>query len=99
MLSGSFFQAHHVVQDAAMRDMVLEGYKKAIGFAIPLLGGSRYPGSPHDMATRYQLDHKGEPVYNVAEGALKAAGCEQKDAEQIVKATKNYNEAKGWIVE
>jgi RHS repeat-associated protein len=99
LTAGSFFQAHHVVQDAEMLKMLFDGYTSGLGFAVPLLGGSKWPGSPHDMANRYQNDHKGEPLYDVAFGALQAAGCEKKDAASIVEAAKDYNEIKGWIIE
>src|SRR5438477_8730529 len=92
-----FFQAHHVAQDAEMAKLLLDGYKRGLGFAIPLLGGTN-PNSPHGMASQYQKDHQGEPIYNVAKGALEAAGCGKKDAADIVKAAKNYNEVRGWFV-
>jgi hypothetical protein len=99
LTAGSFFQAHHVAQDAAMLRMMLTGYESGIGFAIPLLGGAGFEGSPHAMASAYQQAHKGEPIYEVAEGALLAAGCKKKDAQNIVKAVKEYNEIRGWFVE
>jgi RHS repeat-associated protein len=98
LTKGSFFQAHHVVQDAEMLKMLLDGYSTGLGFAVPLLGGDNQLGSPHNMANDYQRKHKGEPLYDIALGALEAAGCQKKDAASIVEAAKEYNEIKGWII-
>ena len=98
LTKGSVFQAHHVVQNAEMEDLLLEGYNEGLGFAVPLLGGDKWLGSPHNMANDYQRKHKGEPLYDIALGALEAAGCQKKDAASIVEAAKDYNEIKGWII-
>jgi RHS repeat-associated protein len=94
----SGFQAHHVVQDAAMIEMLGEAYSSGLGFAIPLLGGDALKGSPHYMANQYQKNNKGKPIYEVAYGSLLAAGCSKQDAEDIVEAAKAYNELQKWSV-
>jgi uncharacterized protein YozE (UPF0346 family) len=57
------FQAHHIFQNSVMEEL-FEGYDRALGFAIPLLGGGS--GSPHAMATQYQRFNKGRTPRFVA---------------------------------
>jgi hypothetical protein len=88
------FQAHHIFQNSVMEEL-FEGYYRALGFAIPLLGGGS--GSPHAMATQYQRFNKGRTPRFVAYGALRAAGCRNEDATEIVQAAENWNTMLGWI--
>ena len=94
------FQKHHIFKDASMRDLLLFGYTKGLGLAIPLLGGSQYPNSPHARASAYQkrVAKYNWPASKVAYGALLAAGCSVKDARQLVKAGENYNDMMGWRI-
>ncbi len=46
------YQAHHIYQDAMMRD--LPNYSRDDAPAILLLGGSGWPGTPHDSANLFQ---------------------------------------------
>ena len=71
------------------------GYEQAFGFAVPLLGRSR--GSPHAMASEFQRLNKGRSPRFVAYGALRAAGCRNSDATEIVQAAENWNAMLGWL--
>ena len=52
------FQKHHIFEHSEMRDMLLVGYTKGLGLAMPLLGGSQHENSPHAMASKYQAKMK-----------------------------------------
>jgi RHS repeat-associated protein len=92
------FERHHVLQDAEMKVMV-GGYTRYLGLAIPLLGGSRLRGSPHFLANEYQRNYRGsQSPSEVARGALKAAGCDETDIDEIMKGVELYNELNDWIV-
>lgn len=93
-LSG--FQSHHVFQDAAM-EVLHYTYKRSMGFAIPLLGGSGAPGSPHAMANAFQISNAGKNIRYVAFGSLRAAGCRASDATEIFLMAENWNKINGWI--
>jgi len=88
------FDSHHIFQNSVMED-IFDGYERAFGFAIPLLG--RSPGSPHSMASDFQRLNKGRSPRFVAYGALRAAGCRNADATAIVLAAENWNAMLGWI--
>ena len=68
--------AHHIIQDAAVRD--LPGYSRNGAPAIQLDGPSTLQGSPHYSATQVQRSFPGGGTYGaerqVAESALTAAG-------------------------
>jgi hypothetical protein len=80
---GPLWQNHHVLQNAAMKNVA--NYTRYRGISIPLWGGSRIPGSPHDLANKAQLDNKGQPADEVAKKALEAAGCRKADVDKIMK--------------
>ncbi|AXQ29709.1 hypothetical protein D0B54_13940 [Solimonas sp. K1W22B-7] len=95
-LTGSGFQAHHIMQNTVMEQMYAT-YRRGLGIAMPLLGGSHSRGSPHDLANEMQKKLTGkDPIY-VAYASLVAAGCKPADATEIVLAVKRYNELKGWF--
>jgi hypothetical protein len=76
------FDAHHVMQDAAM--LGVRNYFGAAGIAIPLVG--RFSGSPHSLATAAQNRLRGAiPDVWVATEALHYAGCDENDIERIMK--------------
>ncbi len=94
------FERHHIFKHESMVDLLLNGYTKGLGFAIPLLGGNSMPGTPHFNATAYQrrVAKLNWPASRVAYGALLAAGCSVPDAREIVQAGQNYNKLMGWVV-
>jgi len=94
-LGGTGAEAHHVFQNAAMQRLSAT-YKRRLGFAIPLLGGSRSRGSPHDIANELQRALAGGNRMYVAYAALIGAGCRPRDATEIVLAAQRYNELMGW---
>lgn len=101
LTSGTHFNAHHVLQDAIM-DNLYPKYKKAMGFCVPLLGYTdiRHPhqrptgGTPHSFASRVQRNglYRGMSIEIVAETALRAAGCDDNDAQSIVEAAEKFSE-------
>ena len=72
-------------------------YSRGLGLSIPLLGGSHAKGSPHDLANTMQRILKGKNPEYIAYAALKAAGCRNGDATEIMLAVKNWNEINGWL--
>lgn len=87
--AGTPFQAHHVIQDARAAQSVLN-YKRLSAIAIPLLGGTSIPGSPHHSTWLLQVK---EPLPSPATinqmkaqayRTLRAAGCRNADATEIV---------------
>ena len=99
LTNGSGFQAHHVFQNAAMKTLFEGLYEKSVGFAIPLLGGSRKPGTPHDMANLRQGALRHYKLLNpryVAYEALLAAGCRRSDATELVQMAERFNNFYGW---
>jgi RHS repeat-associated protein len=85
------FEYHHVLQDSVGAELYYY-YSQATAFALPLLGGSGWEGSPHDRANRFQSKHKGKNPWRVAQGALVAAGCTFKDARNIVQMARDWND-------
>jgi RHS repeat-associated protein len=81
------FQKHHILQDARMlSEFARDGYTTGLGFALPLLGGNSWPGSPHRLATASQISTKNESIAAAAKTALIAAGCSSKDADRLTDA-------------
>ncbi|TPI72109.1 RHS repeat-associated core domain-containing protein [Mesorhizobium sp. B2-8-9] len=73
--------AHHVVQDAAMRD--IPGYKTNEAPGVQLKGPSNVPGTPHFLATQAQRVNKAGTYgveRQIAYKALRAAGLTSEEA-------------------
>ena len=85
------FEAHHIFQNAEMARAIVQ-YSRFTSLAVPMLGGSRIPGSPHDLATVFQRSNRttGKATFyrmrTIAYGALLAAGCRKSDAAEITLA-------------
>jgi RHS repeat-associated protein len=87
-------QAHHIFGDAAMLAEYGSEYVRRLAAAVPLFGGSGIPGSPHDMASRYQRLARGRGRTNefkIADGALRAAGCSVRARKEILEAARTIN--------
>jgi hypothetical protein len=86
------FDAHHVLQDAAM--LGFKNYMSSAGISIPLAG--RFPGSPHSLATAGQRKLRGSiPDAWVATEALHYAGCDQRDVDKIIKVIEREHDRLG----
>ena len=73
--------AHHVIQDAAVRD--LPGYSRSEAPAVHLLGPSTRPGTPHYNATQVQRQPGGGTYAaerRIGYKALRKAGMPQEAA-------------------
>jgi RHS repeat-associated protein len=82
---GSQYAAHHIFQDADMKLIFGNIYTRGIGLAMPVLGKYGQKFSPHWILNRTQDAHrKSGDVINVARWGLIAAGCNKKDADNIV---------------
>ena len=91
------FQRHHILQNAAMEDLALPGYSRGIALAIPLMGGSGIPGSPHDLIN--QLQRKGElGILETARRGLELAGCAPEDVDAIMDEVQAQIDANGWTI-
>jgi hypothetical protein len=94
------FQAHHIFQDAKLLGAA-SNYSRYTALAIPLLGGSIMPGSPHDLANRFQsMNDAGtrqsfQRARSIAYGALLAAGCRAADATEMILAAENNFKLRG----
>jgi hypothetical protein len=69
-----------------LSEFARDGYTTGLGFALPLLGGNSWPGSPHRLATASQISTKNESIAAAAKTALIAAGCSSKDADRLTDA-------------
>jgi len=92
-LKGTANQAHHIIQDAAAR--IIPGYSKGKAPAIPLFGGSRLPGSAHDLASRAQRSGRpGGGTYGserrIGYRALRAAGVSIGKAKAAIRRADKY---------
>jgi len=82
---GTPYAAHHIFQDADMKLLFKSIYTKGIGLAMPVLGKYGQKFSPHWILNRTQHQHrKSGDVINVARWGLVAAGCNKRDADEIV---------------
>jgi hypothetical protein len=91
------FEAHHVFQNAEM-ERAAQGYLRLKGLSIPLFGGSSVPGSPHANANMLQrvfgaANRANAPTFwqlrAQAFAVLRAAGCRNSDATEIILAAEN----------
>jgi hypothetical protein len=83
--------AHHVIQDAAVRD--LPGYNRDHAPAVELAGPSTKIGSPHYEATQYQRQAGGGTFgaeRQIGYMALRAAGVSAAHATQVVIRATSY---------
>ncbi len=87
---------HHVVQDAAVRD--LPGYSRSGAPAVELPGPSTSVGSPHYRATQVQRQ-RGGGTYGaerrIGYKALRRAGLSEAEARQQLKMADEYFESIG----
>ncbi|HKY26732.1 MAG TPA: RHS repeat-associated core domain-containing protein [Pyrinomonadaceae bacterium] len=83
--------AHHVIQDAAVRD--LPGYSRSAAPAVHLPGPSTKVGSPHYCATRVQAQ-RGGGTYGaerrIGYKAARRAGLSKSDARELIRAADDY---------
>jgi RHS repeat-associated protein len=83
--------AHHIIQNAAMRN--IPGYSKSAAPSIQLAGPSTLAGSPHYIATRVQ-DMAGGGTYaaerRIGYRALRRAGIGIADARTAIKNADTY---------
>jgi len=83
--------AHHVIQDAAVRD--LPGYSSRAAPGIQLAGPSTAQGSPHYIATQVQRQAGGGTYAaerRIGYKAIRQSGVSQPDARQIISETDNW---------
>jgi len=84
-------EAHHVIQDAAVRD--LPGYSRSRAPAIILPGPSTKVGSPHYCATQIQRQRGGGTYAaerRIGYKALRRGGVNRNDARDIIKEADDY---------
>jgi RHS repeat-associated protein len=86
---------HHIVQDAAVRD--LPGYQRGEAPAINLDGPSNVRGTEHNIATQTQIARRKigdggtyKSERNIAYRTLRGAGLTPEQAKQAVRAADNY---------
>ena len=73
--------AHHVMQDAAVRE--IPGYQRSEAPAVHVPGPSTRPGTPHDNATQVQRQRGGgtyAAARRIGDKALRKAGMDPGDA-------------------
>lgn len=83
--------AHHVIQDAAVRD--LPGYNTRLAPGVQLQGPSTLEGSPHYNATQAQRVSGGGTYgaeRQIAYDALRAAGYTDAQATQVLREADTY---------
>lgn len=88
--------AHHVIQDAAVRD--LPGYNSLRAPGVHLEGPSTSIGSPHYLATRAQSVLRGGTYAaerEIAADALRAAGMDEANVQQALSEADAYFESIG----
>jgi len=82
---------HHVVQDAAVRD--LPGYSRGAAPAVELPGPSTRVGSPHYEATQVQRQAGGGTYAaerRIAYKALRRAGISEANARSLIQIADEY---------
>ncbi len=83
--------AHHAVQDAAVRD--LPGYTTQLARGVQLPGPSTAVGSPHYIATQVQRQAGGGTLaaeMRIGYKGLRRAGYSEAEARQIVAESDAY---------
>jgi hypothetical protein len=88
--------AHHVIQDAAVRD--LPGYNTNAAPGIRLPGPSNVPGTPHHAATQVQRQAGGGTYAaerRIGYKALRKAGVGIDEARSVIKGADAYFESLG----
>jgi hypothetical protein len=83
--------AHHVVQDAAVRN--LPGYNSKLAPGVQLPGPSTAVGSPHYIATQVQRQAGGGTLaaeMRIGYKALRRAGYSEAQARQAIAETETY---------
>jgi hypothetical protein len=83
--------AHHVIQNAAVRD--LPGYSSRAAPGIQLPGPSTAVSSPHYIATQVQRQAGGGTYAaerRIGYKAIRQSGVSQPDARQIISETDNW---------
>jgi RHS repeat-associated protein len=84
--SAGLKDAHHIIQDAAVRD--LPGYNSRLAPGVQLRGPSTALGTPHYLATQVQRQAGGGTYAaerRIGYKALRAAGYSEGDARQAIK--------------
>ncbi|MFN7139664.1 MAG: hypothetical protein ACK4UN_10015, partial [Limisphaerales bacterium] len=66
--------------------------------AVPLLGGTAWENTPHDLASQSQNSTTVKSLRKISYDALRAAGCRKRDATEIVLAAENYSKMMGWAI-
>lgn len=88
--------AHHVNQDAAVRD--LPGYNTNAAPGVPLQGPANVPGTPHQL-TRPVQRQAGGGTYaaerRIGYNALRKAGVDKTDARQAIGEADDYFQSIG----
>jgi hypothetical protein len=89
--------SHHIVQDAAVRN--LPGYDRDKAPAVQLPGPSTTVGTPHYSATRVQDQAGGGTLgaeFQIAYKALRSAGVSVENSRALVQTAANYFSALGY---
>ncbi len=99
-LQGKFNEAHHIIQDAAVKD--IPTYSKREAPTIHLNGSSKTKGTEHNLATqaqnnRRQLGDGGTygAERRIAYRSLRAAGLTQNEAKEAIKQADTYFQSLG----
>lgn len=94
-LQGKFNEAHHIIQDASVKN--ISGYSKRDAPTIHLEGSSKVKGTEHNLATEVQnarrkLGDGGTYASErrIAYRSLRAAGLSRNDAKQAIKKADDY---------
>jgi hypothetical protein len=88
--------AHHVIQDAAVRD--LPGYDTQLAPGVQLEGPSTAVGTPHYLATQAQRAAGGGTYAaerDIAANSLRAAGYSEAQIQQALSEADNYFQSIG----
>jgi len=94
--SAGLKDAHHVIQDAAVRD--LPGYSTRAAPGVPLPGPSTAVGTPHYTATQIQRQAGGGTYAaerRIGYKGLRRAGYSEADARQVISETDAYFQSIG----
>ncbi len=91
-LTGKYEQAHHIIQDAAVKN--IPGYKYRDAPNVHLKGKANVVGTEHNIATQTQNKTVGGGTYGaerrVAYRALRSAGVSRSDAKIFVRKADEY---------
>ncbi len=83
--------AHHIIQDAAVRDIA--GYSRSAAPSVQLRGPARVRGTPHHTATQVQRQAGGGTYAaerRIAYKALRKAGVPPAEARQLIGTADQY---------